>query len=126
MSMGTVKDLFEFFLVRKVFSAGQVMRIRDEWESIPFGLAAGILAEVPHADWAMLFRLYDQRAAIVAESVRPLTEEEALTAWLSALNDWRMTRGKPPQILADLARHEADQARTGKATKKRRANHEQK
>ena len=54
------------------------------------------------------------------------TEEEALAAWLSALNDWRMTRGKPPQILADLARHQAEQARTGKTlSKKRRKRHEQ-
>lgn len=61
-----------------------VIRLRDEWTSVPMRLNFGLLARDP-SEWPQLIDEYDERVGLIAEG-REATVENMVAAWRSVLN----------------------------------------
>lgn len=61
-----------------------VIRLRDEWTSVPMRYNFGLLARDP-SEWPQLVDEYDERVGLIAEG-RDATVEDMVAAWRSVLN----------------------------------------
>lgn len=61
-----------------------VIRLRDEWTSVPMRINFDVAARDP-SEWPQLIDEYDERVGLIAEGREP-TVEDMVAAWRSVLN----------------------------------------
>lgn len=82
LQMRTVSDFFNWLMTK--LEPAYVVRLRDEWQRLPYKVAEAMFLLYDASDWPALWDAYDERVAIMTEGREP-ADADLLKAWEDVL-----------------------------------------